>query len=85
VKIIAYINVSKTFVARFALWSMRYFNLMESARFPDRCLEEAPRIGLPFILLPLAGYAQMTVTADLGTSCLRRQGDRDAQIREFCH
>jgi len=53
---------------------MRYFNLMKSARFPDRCLEEAPRIGLPFILLPLAGYAQMTVTADLGTSCLRRQG-----------
>ncbi|MBV9877834.1 MAG: hypothetical protein JO025_24115 [Verrucomicrobia bacterium] len=84
-KIIAYINVSKTFVAGIALWPMRHFNVLESARFPERCLEEAPGIGLPFILLPLAGYAQMTVTAGLGAPWLCSQGDRDAQIREFCH
>ncbi|MBV8276636.1 MAG: hypothetical protein JO170_15440 [Verrucomicrobia bacterium] len=84
-KIIAYINVSKTFDAGIARGPMRYFNLMKSALFADRRFEEAPRIGLPFILLPLAGYAQMTVTAGPGTSWLRRHGDQDAQIREFCH
>jgi hypothetical protein len=85
-KIIACVTVSKTFVSGIALGPMRYLNLMKSALFPDRRFEETqpPRIGLPFILLPLAGYAQMTVTAGLGTSWLRRDGNQDAQTREFC-
>lgn len=64
---------------------MRYFDLIKSALFPDRHFEEAnrSRIGLPFVLLPLAGYAQMTVMAGLGLPSLSRHGDQDAQIKEF--
>jgi hypothetical protein len=84
-KIIAYINAYKTLVAGIALGPMRYFNLIKSVLFADRRFEEAPRIGPPFILLPLAGYARMTVTAGLGTSWLRRHGDQDARTGKFCH
>jgi hypothetical protein len=64
---------------------MRYFDLIKSVLFPNRHFEEVQpsRIGLPFVLLPLAGYAQMTVMADLGLPSLSRHGDQDAQIKEF--
>jgi hypothetical protein len=65
---------------------MRYFDLIKSALFPDRHFEEADRsrIGLPFVLLPLTGYAQMTGMAGLGLPSLSRHGHQDAQIKEFC-
>jgi hypothetical protein len=63
-----------------ALW------LVKSALFSDRCFEESqpPRIGLPFVFLPLAGYAQMNVLVELGAPSFSRPGDKDAQISEFC-
>ena len=84
-KIIVYLNVPKTFVARIALLLMRYFDLMKSALFPDYHFEEVQpsRIGRSFVLLPLAGYAQMTVMADPGLPSLSRHGDQDAQTQEF--
>ena len=84
-KIIVDLNVLKTPVARIALGLMRYSNLMKSALFSDRHFEEIrpTRIGLPLVLLPLAGYAQMTVVAGLGLPSLSGPGDQGAQIQEF--
>ena len=86
-KIINYTNVDKILVAPIVPGLTWYFNLMKSALLPDRHFEEAqaPRIGLPFSFLPLAGYAQMTVLVGLGALSLSRHGDKETQILEFCH
>ena len=86
-KIITYINVHKILIAPIALGLVGYFNLMKAALFPGRRFEEAQptRIGLPFVFLPLAGYAQMTVMVGVGALSLSRHGNKDAQISAFCH
>ena len=84
-KIIVDLNVPKTRLARIALGLMRYFNLMKSALFPDDHFEEvrSSRIGLPSVLLPLAGYTQMTAVAGLGLPARSRPGDQDARSEKF--
>jgi hypothetical protein len=86
-KIITYINVHKILIAPIALGLVGYFNLMKAALFPGRRFEEAQptRIGLPFVFLPLAGYAQMTVMVGVGALSLSSLGDKYAQMPEFCH
>ena len=62
-----------------ALW------LIKSALFSGRRFEEArrPRIGLPFIFLPLAGYAQMNAMVGLGAPSCGDHGDKDTQALDF--